>query len=210
MNHFKVEYLITVEQKGSFCNTIPAFNNLLRTIDDISIGANSIEFQGQKIGYDVQTGEILNDKQKFFHVKLTLSNEKYLKEYENLLRTIRTVLFKAGDKPVQVLWDGISLYYAQQAYPLIYDIENTMRKLTTKFMLINVGLGWANEAIPQEVIESIRSKSQKNNVNYLYEVDFIQLSNFLFKEYTTVNTRSYLKNGRLGLKPKLGASQWIL
>ena len=200
MKHFKVEYLITFEQKASFCNSIPAFNNLLRTIDDISIEANSIEFQGQKIGYDVQTGEILNDKQRFFHVKLTFSNEKLLNEYENLLRVIRTVLSKAGEKPVQVLWDGISLYYAEQAYPLIYDIENTMRKLITKFMLINVGLGWTNETVPQEVLESIRSNSPKNNVNYLYEVDFIQLSNFLFKEYTTVNPNSLIDKFRKAKK----------
>ena len=218
MNHFKVEYLITVEQKGSFCNSIPAFNNLLRTIDDISISANSIEFQGQKIGYDIQTGEILKDKQRFFHIKLTFSNEKLLNDNETLLRVIRTVLFKAGEKPVQVLWDGISLYYAEQAYPLIYNIENMMRKLITKFMFINVGLGWTNETIPQEVIESIRSKSQKNNVNYLYEVDFIQLSNFLFKEYTTVNANSLIDKFRkakkieelelIELKAAIPSSNW--
>jgi hypothetical protein len=36
-------------------------------------------------------------------------------------------------------------------------------------------------------MESVRSKDAKLDQNYLYQVDFIQLSNFLFKEYSTIN-----------------------
>lgn len=50
-------------------------------------------------------------------------------------------------------------------------------------MLINVGLGWADDSIPQEVLGSVRNKSTGVNQDYLHEVDFIQLSNFLFKNY---------------------------
>ena len=184
---FRVEYLVTVDQKDSFCTSAAAFNNLLKTIDGISLSKGELHIGTLALDYELQTGEVLNDKQRFFHLKISLQYEQYLKEFEALLKAIRSLLHKAGGKPAQTLWDGLSLYYAQQAYPLIHDLENTMRKLITKFMLTNVGVGWASEAVPKEVVESVRSKTAKPDHNYLYEVDFIQLSNFLFKEYSTVS-----------------------
>lgn len=184
---FRVEYLITVDQKDAFCTTTAAFKNLLKTVDGVSISKAELTFKSLVLGYELQTGEVLNDKQRYFHVKLTLQKESDLPHFEILLKSIRSLLHKASGKPAQTLWDGVSLHYAQLAYPLIHDLENTMRKLITKFMLTNVGIGWANEAVPREVVESVRSKTVKPDHNYLYEVDFIQLSNFLFKEYATVS-----------------------
>ena len=184
---FRVEYLITVDQKDAFCTTTTGFNNLLKTVNGVSVSKSDLRFDSLILEYELQTGEILSDKQRYFHVKLTLHDEADLPRFEVLLKSFRSLLHKASGKPAQTLWDGVSLHYAQRAYPLIHDIENTMRKLITKFMLTNVGIGWANEAVPREVVESVRSKTAKPDHNYLYEVDFIQLSNFLFKEYTTVS-----------------------
>lgn len=72
------------------------------------------------------------------------------------------------------------MYYSQQAYPIIYEIENLMRQLITKFMLINAGLRWEKERTPEDVRKSINDKNKEPTV--LYNVDYIQLSNFLFKE----------------------------
>ncbi|MEL7589085.1 MAG: hypothetical protein AAGU19_20405 [Prolixibacteraceae bacterium] len=58
-----------------------------------------------------------------------------------------------------------------------------MRKLISKFMLINLGVGWYKSAVPLEVKDSVKSPKAKVNHGILYEVDFIQLSNFLFKPY---------------------------
>lgn len=185
---FKVEYLMTVDQKDAFCKTVAAFNNLLKTIDGVSVSKNELRFGNLTIHCEVQTGEILSDKQRYFHLRLSFSDESRLAEYEAFLKSLRGVLHKASGKPPQTLWDGISFHYALKAYPVIHELENTMRKLITKFMLISVGLGWTKEAVPKEVIESVRSKDAKLDHNYLYEVDFIQLSNFLFKEYSTINS----------------------
>lgn len=185
---FRVEYLITVDQKDAFCKTVTSFNNLLKTIDGVTVSKNELRFEHLAIHYEVQAGEILSDKQRFFHLRLTFPDESHLPEFEAFLKALRGLLHKASGKPPQTLWDGISFHFAQKAYPLVHELENTMRKLITKFMLINVGLGWTREAVPKEVVESVRSKDAKLDHNYLYEVDFIQLSNFLFKEYSTVNS----------------------
>jgi uncharacterized protein YutE (UPF0331/DUF86 family) len=184
----RVEYLVTIDQKDSFCASVTAFNNLIKSIDGISLNKSALRFKDLSFEYEVQTGEISSDKQRFFHVKFTCPDLATYDVFEILLKSVRTVLTKASGRPVQTVWDDLSFQYARNAYPLIYELENLLRKLITKFMLINVGLGWTNEAIPKEVAESVRTKGAKLDQNYLYEVDFIQLSNFLFKEYATINS----------------------
>ncbi|MFG3826309.1 hypothetical protein ACGI6H_34825, partial [Escherichia coli] len=61
----------------------------------------------------------------------------------------------------QIIWDDISKYYSIQAYPLIHEIENLMRKLITKFMIHNVGLSWTKDSVPKEFSEALK-KSEKN------------------------------------------------
>ncbi|RYE02047.1 MAG: hypothetical protein EOP50_00985 [Sphingobacteriales bacterium] len=199
MNH-RVEYLITVDQKDQFCKTTAGFNNLLKTIEGVAISNGDLSWSGMKVGYEVQDGEIQKDKQRFFHAKFTLKDDAMLERFEEFLRSVRGVLSKAGGRPPQVLWDGVSSNYARNAYPLVHEIENTLRKLITKFMLINVGLGWTREAIPIEVQESVRTKDKKLDHDYLYEVDFIQLSNFLFKEYATTNASALIDRVRQAQK----------
>ena len=196
----RVEYLITVDQKDQFCKTILGFNNLIKAIEGVAIQNTDLTWSGLSIQYEVQDGEIQRDKQRFFHAKFTLNNDEKIEKFEELLRSVRGVLSKAGGRPPQVLWDGVSSNYAKSAYPLVHEIENTLRKLITKFMLINVGLGWTREAIPKEVQESVRTKDAKLDHDYLYEVDFIQLSNFLFKEYATTNPNTIIDRLRQAQK----------
>ncbi|GFM74847.1 hypothetical protein PSCICM_06660 [Pseudomonas cichorii] len=74
-----------------------------------------------------------------------------------------------------------------------------MRKLITKFMLTKIGLGWTKEAVPKEVSESIRTKKSSAGNNYLFETDFIQLSDFLFRPYSTANSSKLLEKLRSAL-----------
>src|ERR1700731_416698 len=79
------------------------------------------------------------------------------------------------------------------SYPQINEIENLLRKLITKFMLTNVGLGWTTDYVPKEVAESVKVKDPTGGMDYLYQTDFIQLSNFLFKEYSTISAQVLLE-----------------
>lgn len=173
--------------------SISSFNNLLQSYDNVTINGNAIEFEGVKFGYDVQYGEIQEDAQRFFHVKLNCDKKGELDKFKLLLKSVRTLLAKASDKPPEILWDDISSELANKAYPIVHEIENMMRKLITKFMLTTIGLAWTKDTVPKEVSESIKSKKTSPSQNYLYEADFIQLSNFLFKEYSTANSRKLVE-----------------
>ncbi|MGZ8238951.1 MAG: hypothetical protein ACXWTY_13890 [Methylobacter sp.] len=193
MNNYKVEYLNVINTKEKFCDSIDAFNYLLQSYGNINIHENKIKFEGIEFGYDVQDGEIKGEAQRFFHIKLTCKGKANIEQFKLLLKSIRTILTKASDKPPEILWDDLSSELANQAYPIVHEIENMMRKLITKFMLTTIGLAWTKDAVPKEVSESIKTKKSNSSQNYLYEADFIQLSNFLFKEYSTANSRNLIE-----------------
>tara|TARA_R110001583_G_scaffold195306_1_gene371598 strand:+ start:1163 stop:2386 length:1224 start_codon:yes stop_codon:yes gene_type:complete len=193
MNNYKVEYLSVINSRESFCKSVSSFNNLLQSYDNVSINGNKIDFEGTEFEYDVQFGEIQEDSQRFFHVKLKCKNKGDAEKFKLLLKSVRTLLTKASEKPPEILWDDLSSELANKAYPVIHEIENMMRKLITKFMLTTIGLAWTKDAVPKEVSESIKTKNSNTSQNYLYEADFIQLSNFLFKEYSTANSRKLVE-----------------
>ena len=47
-------------------------------------------------------------------------------------------------------------------------------------MLTNIGVGWIKDRVPTDVQQSINPNNK--DINYLHNVDFIQLKNFLFSE----------------------------
>lgn len=192
MDVYKVEYLSVISSKEIFCKSISSFNNLIQSYDNIKITPGKIKFDGVIFFYDVQYGEIVEGSQRYFHVRLGCEDSKHLGVFKSLLRSIRSLLTKASDKPPEVLWDDTSSELSALAYPIIHELENMMRKLITKFMLITIGLAWTKDAVPKEVSESIKGKREVGQ-NYLYEADFIQLSNFLFKEYSTANSRKLVE-----------------
>lgn len=189
---FRTEYLVIIETKGAFCNNLPSFNNLLKASSDIHIKGDKLTFRNISVNYKVQTEEMNEGNQRYFHIILNMSEPDKITVFEELQKNIRVILAKATNRTqIQILWDDVSFYYANKAYPLIYEIENLMRKLITKFMLTNVGGGWTRDNIPDVVKDSIRKKrleKQDNSPDYLYETDFIQLANFLFVPYQTKST----------------------
>ncbi|OXL16969.1 hypothetical protein CAN34_13700 [Psychrobacter sp. DAB_AL32B] len=78
-----------------------------------------------------------------------------------------------------------------------------MRKLLTKFMLINVGVNWYKTDVPDDVANSIRTKDNnlKKDFTYFHNTDFIQLKNFLFSE-EYISNKNKLINTLKSLKIK--------
>ena len=185
----KVEYLIIIDSGNPFCSDKKSFDNFLQSNADISIRGSVFKHKNLEVEYELQGGETEADKNRFFHIKLNCKDESRIDEFHDLLKATRKLLYMASDKNPQVLWDDVSFYYSEKAYPAIHEIENLMRKLITKFMLTNVGLGWTKEAVPEELKKSTRTKPANNN-NYLYETDFKDLSTFLFDEYRTLDIKA--------------------
>lgn len=189
-----VEYLISINSKNKFnsCSTEEAFKNLLCSNSDIEIKGNKINYKNIKIEYTIQLSK--KENVNFFHMIFKCLDIKGLKLYEEFLRGIKNILDKVSDEGIIVLWDDISVHYCKQAYPLINEVENLMRKLLTKFMMINVGEEWDKLNISTEIRQNIsKNKKKLGRYDYLYETDFITLSEFLFKEYPNITYENFNK-----------------
>lgn len=175
---YKVEYLVLFDTNKTQCKTVTALKNLLQTDSELSIERNKVAFEKKTADLAVKIGKKDHNSHVYFNVILKYK-ENDLEWFSSLLRSIRGSL-SLITKSTYVIWDDLSLHYSSQAYPLIFNIENLMRQLITKFMLTNIGLGWTKDRLPTDVQQSVNINNK--DTNYLYNVDFIQLKNFLFSE----------------------------
>ena len=181
-----VEYLVFNDKRESFCSDVRSFEHLLQTDSDIVLNNSNITYKSKfSVEYQLDISQISNTADVCFHLTITTASIDDIEILTKLLRAIRKRFFIITNSP-QILFDGISMHYASKAYPLIYEIENLMRKLLTKFMLINVGVDWYKTDVPDDVAKSIRTKDDRTKKEkefaYFHNTDFIQLKNFLFSE----------------------------
>lgn len=193
--------LIILNKKSPLGKTPSSFRKLLEATGKIATTDNLFSFE--ELSFSFSISEYGTSKDAIF-IKLGLNeiNEANLLTFSKALRTIKKISIENNIGNVQIIWDDISKYYSVIAYPMIHEIENLMRKLITKFMLLNVGLSWAEKSKPQEFAQSlskskelnaIKSTNNSNEHNIMYLVDFIQLSNFLFKAYRELEVTELIK-----------------
>lgn len=195
VKEYKVEYLCTLDKGSDFCSSVNGLKSLLESYEKLKINKNKIVWKGHEFEIKIDHGAVLNSNYNFFHLTLINKNESIQEIFLDLLRVIRTILSKVNDnRPPEILWDDMSSEYAMKSYPILHELENLMRKLITKFMITKVGLTWTHENIPEIVKNSLRTKQNRHQQNYIYDTDFIQLSNFLFKDYSNYNEIEYIKN----------------
>jgi hypothetical protein len=186
-----IEYLVIIEGKSSpalygLCDDVKSFNKFIQTDSQIKLKqSNKLCYSNSKteFSYHVGMGKVSDKKQRFFHVTISTGEQNALDAFVNLTRAIKRVVTHGGAQ-IETLWDDVSLHYSQKAYPYIHRIENLMRKVITYFMLTTVGKEWVNMASPEVVKKQIDNK-QTRYIDALFQFDFIQLGDLLFKAYTT-------------------------
>ena len=62
---------------------------------------------------------------------------------------------------IRLLTDDISTELSNNIYPIINDLENSLRRYVSKFFTQKVGVDWWEKAVPDKVIE--KTKLRKNN-----------------------------------------------
>ncbi|PQA59823.1 HEPN domain-containing protein [Siphonobacter curvatus] len=184
-NHL-VEYLIKLKGDTNYCTTIETFNRFLTSDGSIVIENNLIKFKGIEINYTLKSGPIPNKSKIYYHLIFKCPYTSDIEIYLDFLKHIKTLLALISDSHnILTLWDDTSFYYAQKSYPLIHEIENLMRKLFTKFMVINLDTEWSKSRVPSEIKAKSEYKQSGNSDDYLYQTDFIHLKTFLSTEITT-------------------------
>ncbi|MBC6995533.1 HEPN domain-containing protein [Neolewinella lacunae] len=182
----KVEYQIVIDQTGDVCTSIDSLKALLQLNEKITIKDNSIEFENSTFDIDVKDHLVSNRNQIVYTVSFNTRKKEDIEIFSCFLKLVRSLILKIA-LSVSVLWDDISLYYSERAYPEIWKSENLLRKLIYKFMVETVGQNWTDENLPEDFRSSISNTKINNrtaSLNILHKADFIQLSEFLFKPYS--------------------------
>jgi hypothetical protein len=188
----RIEYLCIFDNQGGFCNNENTFKYLLQTNDNIKIETDKINYEDLSLEFDLQTEETEDKTLRYFHLTIYFLNNVSLDKIEQLLKNIRSIIYKASQRAPLVIWNDISFYYSIESFPIIYKLENLMRKLITKFMTEKLGLEWSSIAVPKDIKDSIKEDS----IELLYRADFIQLASFLFNDYTTKDIVSLIEKIR--------------
>ncbi|WP_414499400.1 hypothetical protein [Zymobacter sp. IVIA_12111.31 C1] len=187
-SNLKLEYLLLIDMSNDFCCNIKSLINFINSHEEISLQDNTIRYKKTKYKIHIDTSKTYNDNIVCHHITVKFQ-EKDIDNIPSLQRNLSKVLHTIPSAKLQLVWDDISLFYSQKSYPYIYTIENLMRKLITKFMIVNVGHDWHSTTLPEEMKESSKNKDS----NFLYNVDFIQLSIFLFTEWSNVDSTDFFK-----------------
>jgi hypothetical protein len=191
----KVEYLIILKKEESFCNSKEAFKKFLGVDSSINFEDKSLVYKFDNknlvVSYKLKTGVLEQKNERYFLLEMISDNLDEVRLYSSLCRLVKKIVYRINPTKTNVntLWDDIGIYYATQAYPIINNVENLMRKLITRFMLVNVGMDWASTAMHSEIKQKIDNKVKKSDSFHdeLYGTDFIQLSEVLFKKYRNLN-----------------------
>ncbi len=177
-----VEYLLPFDTVDGVCKDVKSFYSLLGSNANFKIKSDKISFKRSSYNFSVEQTDVINQNCSVFHVTFGVS--RTTDKFREMLKAFRKTVGLHLQDRIQIVWDGVSFEWSKELYPRLYQIENSMRKLISKFMLTKLGIGWHKSSIPKDVKESIKDSNYKPSHGILYEVDFIQLANFLFKEYS--------------------------
>lgn len=176
----------------AFCSNKKAFIDFLKVDSLISITGNKINYRKTPKGKDqvtakfrVETDKVKSNNERYFLLVLECEQQSQIDEFSELSERIKSIVerISPGATAVNTLWDGVGRIYAEKAYPIINEVENLMRRLIAKFMLVTVGMNWSKDAINPELFKKIEKfEDEDPYINDLHKLDFIHLSQVLFEK----------------------------
>ncbi len=187
-----------IPESESFCTSKKSFVEFLK-VDSL------LGITGQKISYKrtpkakelaaakfrIETDLIKSKQERYFTVLLEALDESDMDGFNELCDRIRSIAerISPGKTTINTLWDDVGRAYAEKSYPLINEVENLMRRLIAKFMLITVGVNWSKDAIHPDLFKKIDNFSDDDpHVNDLFKLDFIHLKEVLFGKKRDIST----------------------
>ncbi|MBA8734002.1 HEPN domain-containing protein [Chromobacterium violaceum] len=188
----KSEFLILIPDDEAFCSSKKAFVDFLKIDALISVTGQKITYRKSQKSresvtarFRVETNKVKSKQERYFLLALEADDESRVDEFSELCDRLKSIAerISPGATAVNTLWDGVGRLYAERAYPIINEVENLMRRLITKFMLITVGMNWSKDAINPELFKKIENfEDEEPYLNDLYKLDFIHLSQVLFEK----------------------------
>jgi hypothetical protein len=197
----KTEFLILVPDDESFCNSKKAFVDFLKVDALISVSGQKLNYRRSVKGKDiltvrfrVQTDKVKSKQERYFLLALECQDESLIDEFSELSERIKNIAqrISPGLTAINTIWDDVGRIYAEKSYPIINEVENLMRRLIAKFMLINVGMNWSKDAIHPDLFKKIENfEDEELYLNDLHKLDFIHLNQVLFEKKRDISLEEF-------------------
>ncbi len=155
MEEYKVELLLKINtETNSLFNNAKKVVELFKLNDRFELisleneGCYSLLFKEKEFEFNIFT-----ESENIYSITILTTDSPYndlvltgtLDTLTEVVRELKiTVSSNLKNCSYEVLWDDVGIYYAKLAYLRIIEIENLMRKLITKFMLVSVGMDFFN------------------------------------------------------------------
>lgn len=184
-----IEYLIIIKDNSSFCADKKSFLKFLEVDSKFKVKGDSIIYEND-CTFQFKLLSYKNKDKIKFEIILKFSESIKDTEIRNITKKLRTNILKINpDKTsIKILWNDLGIKYCNIAHPIINNLENLMRKLISKFMLINVGASWISTSAHEDTLKKFKSRQTESDIflDEVFQMDFIELSDILFKKYRTL------------------------
>ena len=143
----EINYLIAFDKTKLQFKSLDKIIALIGLLDNVVLDDNGIEHNGSKFEFSFTEEKIVlenSDALMLLDMKITANrNEKDIEQLSGLLRKIR-LLVHNNKGNITLVFDGVSAFYAEKAYPQIHYIENLMRQLYAKFAVFEFSFAFAS------------------------------------------------------------------
>ena len=193
----KVEYIVIMSNQNDNSMGIKQFESLLHTSSNIKLKKDKVEYKTATFGFNICQNKMPDTSSCFDLTFTSTTEESNIKLFKDLLKEVRGICNRFnGNKNSNIieLYNSLGAYYCEKAYRIIYELENLMRKLIYKFMIVNVGVNWHKTDVPKEVNDSIKKENKQSEESFLHKLDFIQLSNLLFQKFSNNDIEVFFKS----------------
>lgn len=179
----KVKYLINISNRISSVGELAQYLTLYSSIFFSEDGKEvKIVDKNNNKEYTTASNIISIDSENANYFTIEVYQEdgiNYLELFDKFINDIINMQKDMQDQKFFIIEDGISMYYASKAYPMLFRTETTLRAFITEMMCFFGSKNWGS-SMAQQLIKGKFSDYQ-NDV--LYNSDFNQLKIFLTKPY---------------------------
>jgi ribosomal protein S24E len=178
----EIEYIFSVSSKCTVCKSKAKLKSFLEA-SDLSLVKDILSFESEQSKIKILEKKTKESEGVVYTITFSSDSDD---EPAKLLKMFRQVICNIKDEnqknvAILELRNDFAKSRSEKLYSNIYTLENSIRKLISKFMLETLGMKWY-EATPQDVKNTVKGEYKWNN-DCLYHLDFIQLSYFLTIPY---------------------------
>ena len=183
----EIEYIFSVSSKCAICKSKAKLRSFLDA-SDLSLVKDKLSYENEQSKIKISEKKIKDSEGVVYTITFSSDSDN---EPAKLLKKFRQVICNIKDETqdkiaILELRNDFAKSRSEKLYSNIYTLENSIRKLISKFMLETLGMKWY-EATPQDVRKTVKDSEYKWNNDCLYHLDFIQLSYFLTIPYADKN-----------------------